>query len=125
MAKKAWKGLKEILTGDQVERLKGIEIQIVGNRAVTDPEIGRSLGVTEAQQTKIRSLMDQQREANRSVMEKVQNGEIDRSEIRAAMDRNNKELNKQIGNVLTSDQKSHMESMKGKPFQQEDQNPGG
>ena len=69
--------------------------------------------------------MRRQGEANRSVMEKVQSGEIDRSEIRDTMRRNDKALSKAIEALLTSDQKAQAETLKGKTFVAQEQQPGG
>jgi hypothetical protein len=124
-AEKAWTAIKKILSSDQVTRLKGIELQIGGYRAVGDPEISKSLGITQSQQEKIRTLMQKQREANDSVRQKVEDGEIDQSQIRTAMQHNDSALNAAIGDILTSDQKAQIKSMKGKTFQREDQNFGG
>ena len=38
---KVWAEIKKILTSTQVSRLKGIELQVVGYRAVADPKSPR------------------------------------------------------------------------------------
>jgi len=53
--------IKKILTESQYKRYKQIDIQVDGPRAFQRPEVSEALGLTEAQQDKMREIM----EANR------------------------------------------------------------
>lgn len=115
------KALKEILDAKQQGRLKELWIQRMGNSALMVPEIQKELKMTDAQLEKVKNLQAKQGEANRAVFEKVQSGEIDRSEIRAIMERNNKILNEELGKVLDDEQRGKLKAMGGAEFKFEDQ----
>ncbi len=114
------KKVNEVLTADQQTRLKEIFIQFQGNRAVTNKDVAKDIALTDDQKKSVDDLVKKQGDAQRSVFEKVQAGEIDRSEVRAIMDKNNKALDDEIGKVLTSDQKDKLKTMGGKPFVRKD-----
>jgi hypothetical protein len=115
------KALKEILDAKQQGRLKELWIQRLGNSALLVSEIQKELKMTDAQLEKVKNLQAKQGEANRAVFEKVQNGEIDRSEIREIMEKNNKILNEELGKVLDDEQRAKLKAMGGAEFKFEDQ----
>jgi Spy/CpxP family protein refolding chaperone len=114
------KAVNAILNADQQKRLKEIGIQFAGNSAVMQKDVATQVGLTDDQKTKIQGLMDEQQKANQSIRDKVQSGEIDRSEIRALQEKNRKTLDDAIGNVLTADQKDKLKTLGGKPFVRKD-----
>lgn len=116
MNKKIVAGLKEILTADQWTRLKGISIQVNGNAVLQDEEVAKDLGLTDEQKTKVKTLIKNQSEANRSLFEKVMNGEIERDELQTKMKKNTETLKTLLGKVLTDDQTTKLKTLAGKPF---------
>jgi hypothetical protein len=119
------KQVREILTADQQKRLGEVQIQLAGPRALLLPAVQKALDLTDAQQTKIRELQQQQMEANRSVMERVRNNEIDRTQVQEIMQRNDKALGDEITKVLTDAQRAKLQTMQGKPFKADPNERGG
>jgi len=115
------KKVNEVLTADQQTRLKEIFIQLQGNRAVTNKDVAKDVNLTDDQKKSIDDLVKKQGEAQASVFQKVQAGEIDRSEVQAIMEKNSKALDDEIGKVLTSEQKDKLKTMGGKTFVKKDQ----
>lgn len=116
--------IKGILTTEQWSRLKGIDVQLNGNAAVLDPEIQKDLAVTDSQRKAIRDLAEKQGDANRSVFDKVRDGEIEPEQARTSIKHNQDALKAEIGKVLTSDQKAKLKEMEGKRFVPEERGPG-
>lgn len=110
-----------ILTAEQVVRIKQIYVQLQGNRIVTDEKYQKELGFTDAQKAKVKSLQDGQREAMTAVFEKMRNGEMERDEMTALMEKNNKIMDEELGKVLTAAQKEKLKTMSGSPFKATDQ----
>ncbi|HRF59462.1 MAG TPA: hypothetical protein PLH94_06045 [Fimbriimonadaceae bacterium] len=121
MGKKA----NEILTKEQQKRLKEIAIQLGGSRIAFRDDIAKELGITADQKSKYERLQTDQRNAMQSVLEKVQNGELDREEVPAIREKNNKAMDAEVDKILTQAQKDKLKEMSGKPFKAEDQPRGG
>jgi len=110
------KEVNTILTADQQKRLKELLVQRSGNGIANNPDFQKDLGITDDQKAKIADLNKKMADANRQIFQKMQDGEIDRSQIRELMDKNTKALNDEIGKLLTDDQKKKIADMGGKPF---------
>jgi Spy/CpxP family protein refolding chaperone len=109
----------KVLNDDQKKRLKEIGYQIAGYGVLaTDKELQTTLALTDDQKTKITDLSKTAQEANASVFQKAQNGEIERSEVGAAMTKNREALNSAIEALLTADQKAKFKTLQGKTFVQ-------
>lgn len=115
-AKKADQQALALLDDTQKKRLKELWIQRSGNRIVMNEEIGKELGITDAQKAKLKELNEAQNQANQEIFEKMRNGELDRSELRPLMEKNNKALGEEIGKVLTADQRAKLKAMGGAEF---------
>lgn len=116
MMKKAEKDALTVLDDSQKKRLKELWIQRSGNRVVTNEDIQKELGMTDDQKSQIKKLMTAQEEANAEIRQKMMNGEMDRSEIRPLMEKNNKALDAELGKVITKDQADKLKAMGGAPF---------
>lgn len=110
------KDLAAILSADQMKRLDEISIQLRGSSALTDAAVQKSLGLSTEQTTKIKTLQDQQQEANMALFEKVRNQEVTREEMQATMEKNTKKMDELLLGVLTEDQKTKFKALGGKPF---------
>lgn len=115
----ATKSADAILTPEQSKRLKEINVQMQGNRIITDPDTQTKLKMTDDQKTKVKDLMAKQQEANQGLFEKMRNGEMQREELQAAMAKNNETLNTEFGKILTDDQKKMLVEMAGKKFEKD------
>lgn len=114
--------VNKILKPEQTKRLKEIGIQMAGNRAVQNEDVAKDLGITAEQKAKFADLQTKQQEANRAVMERMRNQELDMEQFRATMEKNNKILDEEFGKVLTDAQKTKLKEMGGKPFVRKDDN---
>ena len=119
------KEVNAVLTPDQQKRLKEINIQFNGNRSVNQADVAKDLAITDAQKEKLKGLNDKMREASQALMEKARGGEIQWTELRPIMEKNNKALDAEIEKILTEDQKKKLKEMGGKPFVRKDEPPTG
>jgi hypothetical protein len=109
-----------VLDAGQQKRLKELYVQRSGNRSVLNSTIQADLGLSDDQKKKIAELQTKQQEANRAIFEKAQAGEIQREEIQALREKNDKILDEEIGKVLTADQVAKLKGMNGAPFKFDD-----
>ncbi len=116
------KELAAILNEGQMKRLDEIRVQLAGARAVMQPDIQKSLGLSTEQVTKIRDLQAKQREANMAL---GQNQDLSQEDRRTRMENNNKVLDAELLKVLTADQNAKLKAMAGKPFKADAQPAGG
>lgn len=119
MREKQDAAINKILTTEQQKRLKEIAIQLGGNAALLDATVQKSLSLSDEQKLKIKSLQTSQQKANRSVMEKARNGDIEFDQVRKIMDKNQKSLDKSLGELLTDAQKAKLKALGGAPFKEE------
>lgn len=119
--KKAYEG---ILTKEQETRLHEINIQIQGNRAILNPAVQKELKITDEQKKQIADLQTKQQDAMRSVFEKMQNGEIERDQMREIMTKNSDAMNTELGKILTKEQADQLKKMGGAPFKADPTGPG-
>jgi len=121
---KAVAQLEEVLFPEQMERLKQIEIQTAGVRALMITHVADELKLTDAQQKELEEVSQNVGEEMMSKMRQLfQSG--DREGIREKMEEARKESEEKLLNVLTADQKSKFEKMKGKPFEMPEMGRGG
>ena len=108
--------LNEILLPHQMKRLDEIYVQVLGVRALQDPEVSKKLGITTRQKEQIEKVQNESRESIRSQMESLfQSG--DREQIREKMTKFRKEADGKVLAVLTAGQKKTFEQMKGEPLE--------
>lgn len=115
-----------VITAEQQKRLLEIFVQLNGNGAITNKSVQSGLGLTADQLAKVKSLQEKQRTANREIFQKMRDGELDRSEIRPLMEKNNNILKEELGKVLTDAQKAKLKAMEGeKKFVPDPEEEGG
>jgi hypothetical protein len=91
--------LNKVLDEGQQKRLMGIFVQLMGAGAVMDPAVGKEIGLTDDQKTKLHDAMGPPPEGRAAGGQGFQ-------ERREKME-------KEVMSVLTSDQKTKLESLKG------------
>lgn len=107
--------LEEVLLPQQMERLKQIALQLRGIRALREDDVAKELKITPAQLEKIDGVEEKLREENGpKFRELMQSG--DRDAMREAFTKMREESEKQVLAVLTSDQRTEFEKMKGEKF---------
>jgi len=109
--------VKAVLTKEQVDRLKQINIQMGGMRIVLREEFQKELGIDDAQKAKLASLQTAMQEANQGIMQRMRDQEIDRTQMQELMDKNNKTMDEEIEKVLTQAQKDKLKEMSGPKFE--------
>lgn len=107
--------LEEVLLPTQMERLEQIALQVQGAGALENPDVREALKISDDQL----SRLDEARQSIQSTMrekmqELFQSG--DRDGMRAAFGKLRAEAEQKLFDVLTSEQKSQLEKMKGEPF---------
>jgi hypothetical protein len=116
MEAKSNQALSEVLSPEQLKRLKELSLQRSGMRALMNPNVQKELGLSAGQIAKIDELQTKQRDAMQAVMEKMRNGEIEREELRDLFEKNNRIMDDELGKLLTDAQRAKLDEMKGKPF---------
>ena len=106
----------EVLSPEQTKRLLELYIQRVGSRAVIRADVQEALKINSTQKEKIADLQKNQREANQAVMEKVRNGEIERTAVADIQKKNDSILQDELNKILTAEQREKLQSMGGAPF---------
>ena len=109
--KKTREQLEEILLPEQLDRLDQIALQAQGIRALQTEKVATELKITAAQKAKFDQVREEIGEKMRSAF---QGG--NRENMRAVMEEMQTESEKQMLAVLTTEQKSKFEEMKGEPF---------
>ena len=108
------KKLAEILDDKQEARLAELVIQCAGNRAVLDEKVATKLAVTAEQKSQLAALREKQRAGRQGGGQQGQGA--DREAARAAREKMAKELDAEIGKILTEQQKADLKALGGKPF---------
>lgn len=108
--------VKGILNADQFTRLLQIYIQRAGTMSVTDADVQKTIKLTDDQIKQIKDLQAKQQEANGQLFQKVQSGEIDRSDVGGMMQKNNDILKTSIEKLLTDENKAALKTAAGEPF---------
>jgi hypothetical protein len=117
LAKKVEQKLSEILRREQFQRLKQIELQQDGVRALTRDDIVQALGVSEEQQQELQSIGEEARE---KATELFRGGrDMDFEERREKREELQQWLEKKSMGVLSSEQKTKLKQIMGEPFELE------
>jgi Spy/CpxP family protein refolding chaperone len=107
------KAIAGILETKQLKRLKQIELQRSGYRAFINPEVQKSLKLTDEQKDKLKTIAE---DAGKQMRELRQGGKID-AEGRKKLAELTKETKEKVVGVLTDEQKKSWKEMTGEPFE--------
>lgn len=114
--------LDEILDGPQRDRLKQIQLQASGAQAYQNAEVVAALKITKDQQEKLAAITKDFEGKQRELLPRGGLGgggggeRLNFEEIMKKMTEMNAARDKQLSEVLTADQKTQFEKMKGKAF---------
>jgi Spy/CpxP family protein refolding chaperone len=108
------KALADVLSADQVKRLKQIMLQVRGAQAFADPEVQKELKLTDDQKDKIKTIGDDARQEGQSIREAAAG---DFQEMQKKMAALNKETMEKVSGVLTDDQKKAWKDLTGDAFE--------
>jgi Spy/CpxP family protein refolding chaperone len=112
------KAVGEILKPEQLKRVKQISLQQQGARALSNPEIAKTLNLTSEQTDKIKKIQEEARAARGQRGQ----GRPD-EEARKKLEEARKATNEKIMGVLTAEQKTKLKEMTGEPFKGEIRRP--
>jgi hypothetical protein len=98
----------EILDDAQMKRLGEIFIQVAGSDALSDADVAAALKVTDEQKEKIQAAQQEARTARREALQDLEGEERD-----AKSEELRKEADKTILALLTADQQTQLNDMKG------------
>lgn len=111
------KAVEGILTADQVKRLHEIQIQVMGDEAITLPDVQTSIGLSDDQKGQVKDLQKQYSDANRSIQEKVRNGDEQQQDATGDFQKNRQTMKDNLHKVLKPDQIDKLKALGGtKPF---------
>jgi hypothetical protein len=108
--------LEEILLPNQVKRIKEIMLQQQGIRALNNPEVVAELEITADQTKQLEDLNTENGEAMRKLFTEA-GANADREAMGVKMRELNQANEEKLLAVLTDDQKSEFETMKGEKFE--------
>ena len=115
------KDVDKILLPHQQKRLKQIRFQTLGDRALSDAEIIKELGITDEQKSKIEAIAKESREANQKLFEGIRDvpqaeRQAKMAELREKTDKARKEAQDKTLGILTDAQKAKLKELKGAEF---------
>ncbi len=105
--------LAEVLDKDQAKRLAGIEIQVMGPQALGDPIVASQFELSDEQKQKLRDIQSEQWQTMRDARDEMQ--DMSREERRAKMGEMRDEMDKKLMAVLSTEQQTQFEGLKGEP----------
>jgi hypothetical protein len=114
------KAVASVLDANQVKRFKQIQWQLAGVGALEDPELQKSLKLSDDQQKKLTAMFE---EFSKKVQELSQGGNVEGQ--REKFEKIRKDTEEKANGVLTDEQKKQWKEMQGEPFKLEPQRPGG
>ncbi len=124
LAKQTKEQLEEVLLPEQIERLEQISLQVRGAGALEDEEVREQLQMSDDQIAKLAETRQSVQTTMRERMQELfQSG--DRDAMREAFGKIRAEMEEQLFGVLTDEQKSKFQEMKGEPFKMPEQAFGG
>jgi hypothetical protein len=113
--KEQMKAISDILSDEQVKRLKQVSLQALGELAFNDPEIQNDLRLTDDQKQRIKKIQEDAYHERQS----IRNSEPEAAHSRGVQEKIkalNKETLKKSLDVLTDDQKKAWKDMTGMPL---------
>ncbi len=115
--KEAEKAITDVTTDEQEARLFQIGVQTAGGRALFREDVQKKLELKAAQKKSLVDLQTGMQNANMELFQRMRDQEITREELTAAMTKNTEILNTESVKVLTAEQKTAFEAMKGPKFE--------
>jgi hypothetical protein len=100
----------------QRQRAMQIFVQMGKGRALEDPEVQKDLHLDRGEVDQINHITHENRVANGTLFAEMNDGKLDREQLKAKRHENNLHLSSALLIVLTGEQKAAFDSMSGAPF---------
>jgi hypothetical protein len=108
------KAVAGVLDANQMKRFKQIQWQLAGFGALEDPEVQKTLKLSDDQQKKLTVIFE---ESGKKMQELFRGGNVEGG--REKFDKIRKETEEKANGVLTDEQKKQWKEMQGEPFKLE------
>jgi len=108
------KALADVLKPDQMKRLHQIELQARGGEAFAEPDVQKTLKLSDEQKEKLKTISEDSRKEMREARQGARDNPGDAATKIAAV---RKASNEKAMGVLTDDQKKEWKEMTGAPFE--------
>ena len=117
--------VSDVLDPDQNSRILGLLIQHDGGRALTSSVLAAALELTPEQLTKLDDVqIANMQEAQKTMQEVMAGGRDGWTKVREQMEAMKKKSEESMKAILTSDQRTQFDSMKGEKFEFPERGPG-
>lgn len=117
--------IESILTPEQVARSGQLRLQMEGTRALGREEVQDDLGMTDEQKAQLEAINERVRNGFQELGQAMRDADEDeRAELREKMGALRERSEQAQMSVLTDEQKSKFEEMKGEPFEFQRPEPG-
>jgi len=110
------KALAEVLTPEQLTRLRQIELQQKGSNAFTDAKVQADLKLSGDQKEAIKNVLEESQKSMRELFKELQGGGGNFQGVQEKMGALRKETSDKILDVLSADQKKNWTAMLGDDF---------
>jgi DNA-directed RNA polymerase beta' subunit len=106
----------QLLTPDQMKRLKQIALQLTGYSALARPDVQKEIVLSRELAIQIEDLASEEHRANESVLQKYQDGDLTIEQFPEIIKKNRQTLNDEIGKILPQSVKDKFKSLGGRQF---------
>ena len=115
------KEIEVVLTPTQITRWNEVSIQLAGNLAAVQPEVGKLLVLTDDQSKLIAELQKKQMDATRGLGQQMRDGSLTFEEFQTKQKKNTEIMDSEVAKILTDAQKAKLKELGGKKFERKDE----
>jgi hypothetical protein len=113
--------ITKLLKSDQVKRLEQIHLQVLNGFALEAPEIVKTLGLNDSQRKRLDEAIKNNAAEERTMLEVMKRSRFATAEARRRFVAKYRDAaSGRLLNILTEEQKTQFQAMKGKPFSEAD-----
>lgn len=116
LRKYAFEQFNQILTPEQMKRLRQISLQLTGYSALSWADVQKQMDLPKDLQDKIADLAAEEHRANASVLSKYETGDLLAEQIPEKIKKNHQILNDEIAKILPESVKDKFRALCGRTF---------
>jgi hypothetical protein len=106
----------QVLSPEQMKRLKQISLQLTGYSALAGADVQKQFDLSKDLQIKIYDLANEEQHADDSVMDKYENGDLTPDQMPTIIKKNRQVLNAELSKILPESVKDKFKSLGGRTF---------